>query len=89
MITYAEAAELVFEALKDDWEYGSLFVDPEGFENEELYLVPYGAREFLVEGDELFVIDGAPVALVNKFTSEISFVAYLSNRELIESLWPT
>ena len=89
MITYAEAAELVFESLKHDWEYGSLFVDPEGYENEELYLVPYGAREFLVEGDELFVIDGAPVALVNKFTSEISFVAYLSNRELIESLWPT
>ena len=89
MITYAEAAELVFEALKDDWECGSLFVDPEGFENEELYLVPYGAREFLIEGDELFEIEGAPVALVNKFTSEISFVAYLSNRELIESLWPT
>lgn len=89
MITYAEAAELVFEALKEGWEYGSLFVDPDGYENEELYLVPYGAREFLVEGDELFMIDGAPVALVNKFTSEISFVAYLSNRELIESLWPT
>ena len=89
MITYSEAAELVFEALKDDWEYGSLFVDPEGFENEELYLVPYGAKEFLVEGDELFVIEGAPVALVNKFTSEISFVAYLGNRELIESFWPT
>lgn len=86
MISYMEATEIVTRQLADSWEPGTFYVDPEGFENNELFMVPYGAREFLVNDDETFLVMDSPIALVNKETGELDLVVYLDNQDLIESL---
>jgi hypothetical protein len=86
MISYIEATAIVARELADSWEPGTFYVDPEGFENNELFMVPYGAREWLVNEDDTFLVMDSPIALVNKETGELDLVVYLENQELIESL---
>jgi hypothetical protein len=86
MISYMEATEIVTRELADSWEPGTFYVDPQGFENGELFMVPYGPREWLVDGDETFLLMDSLIALVNKETGELDLVVYLENQELIESL---
>jgi hypothetical protein len=86
MISYIEATAIVARGLADSWEPGTFYVDPEGFENNELFMVPYGAREWLVNEDDTFLVMDSPIALVNKETGELDLVVYLENQELIESL---
>ena len=86
MISYMEASEIVTKELAGSWKFGTFYVDSEGFENDELFMVPYGAREWLVDGDETFLIMDSFIALVDKQTGELDLVVYLENQELIESL---
>lgn len=86
MISYMEATEIVTKELADSWDTGTFYVDPQGFENDEVFMVPHGAKEWLVDNDDSFLVSDSFVALVNKETGELSLVVYLDNQQLIESL---
>lgn len=88
MISYKEATEIVTKELQPKWEFGTFYVEPKGYENDEIFMVPYGAKEFLVDDDDEFMVTDYPVAFVNKETGELDLVDYLSNRDLIVSLNP-
>lgn len=88
MISYKEAIEVVTKELQPKWEFGTFYVEPKGYENDEIFMVPYGAREFLVDDDDEFMVTDYPVAFVNKETGKLDLVDYLSNRDLIASLNP-
>lgn len=86
MISYREATEIVTKELEPKWEFGTFYVEPKGYENDEVFMVPYGAKEFLVDDDDEFMVTDSPVALVNKETGELNLVVYLDNEDLILSL---
>ena len=86
MISYKEAAQIVTKELGPKWEFGTFYVESKGYETDEVFMVPYGAKEFLVDDDDDFIVTNSPVALVNKETGELNLVVYLDNEDLILSL---
>ena len=86
MISYEQAAEIVAKELGPKWDTGTFYVEPKGYENSELFMVPYGAREFFVDEQTEFVVQDSPVALVNKTTGELTLEPYLDIRDLVLSL---
>lgn len=73
-LTYEDARQVVLEALRGVWgpTMGTLVVGDGGKQDETDFFVPYGAHEFLVEGNRDFVVMNAPVLFVNKETGAIS-----------------
>lgn len=82
MITYEEAVEIFTADQEPKWDGpGTFYVEMEGWENEEFYLIPYGPKEYIVDEDNTFEVTDLPTGLVNKVTGEISFKDYLPNLE--------
>lgn len=82
MITYKQAVDIFTTEQEPKWDGpGTFYVDMDGYENEDFYLIPYGPREYIVDDDPLFEVTDLPTGLVNKTTGEVSFRDYLPNIE--------
>lgn len=82
MITYQEAVDIFTTEQEPKWDGpGTFYVDMDGYENEDFYLIPYGPREYILDDDPQFEVTDLPTGLVNKTTGEVSFRDYLPNIE--------
>lgn len=82
MITYQEAVDIFTTEQEPKWDGpGTFYVDMDGYENEDFYLIPYGPREYILDDDPQFEATDLPTGLVNKTTGEVSFRDYLPNIE--------
>jgi hypothetical protein len=82
VITYQEAVDIFTTKQEPKWDGpGTFYVEMDGYENEDFYLIPYGPREYILDDDPLFEVTDLPTGLVNKTTGEVSFRDYLPNIE--------
>lgn len=90
MIENYEAARAAVDAAKRPlWDgAGTFYVDTTGFENDRHYLVPWGAREWLVDGDEAHLLINGVWTLVNKITEEVVDVLAIESMALVDSMRP-
>lgn len=89
MISYAEAVEIFTAQEKPKWDYpGEFYVAPDGYQNDDFYLLPYGPKEYVDKDDITFEIADLPAALVNKRTGEVLLITVLDNLEFIEAFEP-
>ena len=89
MISYAEAVEIFNAQEKPKWDYpGEFYVAPDGYQNDEFYLLPYGPKEYVEMDDTTYEIADLPAALVNKRTGEVSFITALDNLQFIDAFEP-
>lgn len=73
MLTYSEAVELVREQILPRWDAdGEFHVSSSGFEDDEAFMVPWGAREWLVDGDRSFMLLSGSMTFVDKETYEVA-----------------
>lgn len=72
-ITYEQAQAKVLEYVKANWgfPFGTPHVGDDGWEDHDGYLVPYGAKEFLVDEDLAYGILNDMCLIVNKHTGLI------------------
>ena len=85
MITYNDAIVILTNNLAPSWDVGTFYVDPNGYEDAESFLLPYGPKEWLVDDNEEFLLMDLDVAIVNKTTGALEFINYLSNADYIEA----
>jgi hypothetical protein len=89
MITYAEALEAVELLVGFDWqEAGTFYADPAGYEDAKGYLVPIGAREWLVERKRDFIVHDDRVIFVAKDDGEITESSYMLEMARIDRMRP-
>lgn len=88
MVTFAEAREAVAAVMARGWDTGTLHVSRAGYEDASSFLVVYGAREALEDGDPAFLLVGAPAAFVDKATGVVSLVDRLSASARIDKMTP-
>jgi len=87
MLTYGQAVELVREDVAPRWDaHGSLYVAPNGFESDSEFLVPVGAREWLVGNDAAFALISDTAVFVNKQTGLIITRSVHEHLDLIDSM---
>jgi hypothetical protein len=59
-VTYEQAREIVRQAAEPGWTLGtSCLVDRMIVENDTMYAFTVGAREWIVDGDEDYLVEGA------------------------------
>jgi hypothetical protein len=91
VITYEEARGVALLNLLPLWgeDDGTLHIEPEGFEDDQAYLVPYGAAEALIGGLFEFERLDAPWLLVDKRTAQPVLVPMLEGLARVEAMRPT
>ncbi len=87
-LTFTEARQRVTEDYASHWPdgWGTFYVDPTGYEDDEAFQVVVGARETLVDNDPDFAVIDAPAVLVLKDTGEIVEVPVLENMERLDAM---
>jgi hypothetical protein len=72
-VTFADAVESVREDITARWGTtgGTPAVSPNGYEDADDYLVNWGAREHIIDGDDAYVLLTGSVTFVNKRTGQI------------------
>lgn len=90
-VTYEDARAAAVAYLAPDWppDGGTLYADKIGLEDSLAFLVPIGAREFLVDGDQSFVVLGVDVVTVDKITGAIVTLDILTDAARIDAMTPT
>jgi hypothetical protein len=74
MISYEEARELVRRTLEPGWQEGTFCLDDrEIVENDASYVIRVGPREYLVDGDESYLVGGEGVPVVSKQDGTITW----------------
>jgi len=70
-LTYEEAKAKVLAHIVARWGTtpGTPHVGDDGWEDDAGFLVPYGAREFLVDGDDDFSLFNDVSLIVNRYTT--------------------
>ena len=59
-VSYEEAREIVRRAVQAEWTPGTFCLDDRTIlENEQMYAFSVGAREWIVDGDEDYIVEGA------------------------------
>lgn len=88
--TYAEARDAVTAELAPLWgeTRGTFYVAPEGFEDDTSFFVPWGAREWLVDGDPSFILLNGAATFVDKVTGFVSMTLYVEEAERIDRMSP-
>lgn len=89
-IAFDEAREIVAARLRRRWhrEAGTFYVAPYGYEDADAFWVVYGAREYLVDENPLYLQTDPPLTLVSKTDGSITFVAYLDQMDRLEDMTP-
>jgi hypothetical protein len=74
MLTFDDARRVIEEHLRahPPGISGTLYVSPEGFEDETHYLPVWGAREFLVDGQDAYGRWDSRVLFVDKQSGEVT-----------------
>lgn len=85
MITYNDAIQILTDSVAPGWDIGTFYVEPNGYENADSFMLPYGAKEWLVDDNEEFLLMDLDVAIVNKNTGALEFIDVLSNLDYIEA----
>ena len=82
VLSFDDARAVVHAALAPTWpaDLGTFVVSPEGYEDDQSYLVDAGAQEAM-DGDLDFTIMDAPMLLVDKRTGELSELSFLENQD--------
>lgn len=72
-LTYADARAAALAYVTERWGdgEGTPYAGADGLEDMSAYLVPYGAKEYLVDGDLGYRITNNVVLLVDKDTGEV------------------
>lgn len=72
--SFKQARKLAREHVGKDWQphEGTLYAAKDGYEDALAWLVPVGARELLVDGDEAFLPLDDRVIIVDKLTGKVS-----------------
>ena len=86
MLTFAEAMLITHSEVLPEWEVGTLYIMPTGWEDARTYCVAYGAREWLVDDDPLFLSGDIPLALVDKETGEYVEIAVMDMFKWIDKM---
>lgn len=88
--TYAEARDAVDRELAPLWgdTRGTFYVAPEGYEDDTSFFVPWGAREWLVDGDPSFVLLNGAATFVDKVTGFVSMTLYVEEAARIDRMSP-
>lgn len=68
---------------------GTFHVAADGFEDADAYMVPWGAREWLVDGDRAFILLNGAVTFVDKVTGFVQIDTMSTNTERVERMTPT
>lgn len=87
-VTFDEARRIVAADAGPGWPKGTFMVDEAGFEDDEFYLVVYGARESIVDMDLAYTVMDQPVALVNKETGELVYETFLEHMDRFSAMTP-
>lgn len=90
MINFEQARPIVAANLLPTWDpiQGEFYVAQWGWESPEFWVLPTGAKEWLVDEDENFRIDNDALYLVNKKTGEYLETSAQENLEFLMSLEP-
>jgi len=75
VITFLEAMLITQGDVEGEWEQGTLHILPAGLEDKTHYVVSFGAREWIVDGNPAFMFGDIPLAFVNKEDGECIFKA--------------
>lgn len=89
--TYQAAHEAVEREIGPLWgdTPGTFHVAAEGFEDADAYMVPWGAREWLVDGDTGFILLNGAVTFVDKMSGFVSIDTMVTNLQRIERMTRT
>lgn len=89
-VTWAEAREIVRRALTAEWtaHHGTLYVEEEGRQDAEHYLVVAGARESLVDEDPDYDLMDQPALLVVKATGELELAPVIGIMAKLDAMTP-
>ena len=91
MLTFQQAREAVALHIVPRWpglEAGRPFVADWGSQDETHWEVIAGAKEYLVDGDQSFVMMDLPVFLVDKRTGDVEEVPFLEALGRLERMEP-
>lgn len=88
MITFDQARELVSKAVGSEWSHGTFHVSSSGSEDDLAFLVEYGAREWIVDGNVGFLVIPGGLALVDKRTAELDETTYLTDPDRFDNMTP-
>jgi len=88
VITFEDARRIVADLLASTWtpERGTLYVAPDGWEDDVSWRVEAGAREALVEDDPAFRITPGLTYLVDKATGIVEPVPALGNFDRLAAM---
>lgn len=89
--TYQAARDAVAAELGPLWGEtpGTFYVADEGFEDADSYMVPWGAREWLVDDDPAFVLLNGAVTFVDKASGFVSLDTMVTNLARVDRMTPT
>lgn len=91
MATFKDALRLVADVVGEDWPklgMGTMYVDPNGYEDATTWAINVGSREFLVDGDPRWQLMDPPLVLVDKRTGEVNITQYLLVADQIDKMTP-
>ena len=88
--TYDEARAAVERELAPLWgdTRGTFYVAPEGYEDATSFFVPWGAREWLVDGDPSYVLLNGAATFVDKVTGFVEMTTAASEMPRIQAMSP-
>lgn len=86
--TYADAMSVVRAEIAPLWgdTRGTFYVSPNGYEDATSYFVPWGAREYLVDGDRSFVLLNGSATFVDKITGFVEVTTYIAELDRIDAM---
>lgn len=88
-MNYAEARAAVAETLGPRWDApGTFYAAVSGFEDARGYLVPCGAREWLVDRDRAFLVLDDRIVFVDKTTGDITESSYMLEMDRVDRMRP-
>ena len=91
MTTFKQAMQIAKEHAAETWlpSDGTLYVDPEGYEDGTAYLVIIGARECLVDGDDNYLMLDDRALIVDKDTGELTELDALKDEQRLDAMTAT
>lgn len=89
--TFKNAQALAKQVVAEDWPalgIGTLWVDPNGYEDATTWAVLFDTREHAVDGDVMFLLLDPPLAMVDKRTGFVTVTSYLVVADQIDEMTP-
>jgi len=89
-VSFTEAREAVEDLRVSDWSgtWGTLYVSPDGFADEDDYLVVWGPREYIVDDNPYFILLNNTATFVDRQTGEVRDVPYALHLDKIDAMAP-